>query len=345
MAKTNQHYPDSLNPFGSDEEQDESDPKARNNDKKVRGGVDYPEYLSPFGDDDDKESTQLENYDDSLNPFGEDDEKNDEVSDLRKPRAHEQPAEISMNPFDDRDEGSDGGSVTNETSEGREKSTEIQPELTVSSQSITPQAPTPQPDSLEPPKPLPRTKSLLKKEQALKQRQLKESGNQATTTESDQHASLVSTVSSNSTTSNTNSAATCITTTGLQPRKNKRNAPPVPINFKRQVSGSLEDIETELNEIGDKLAAYERESSSCQESLKATHLVNEAEFEQSRIRFIELIKSKNTIIRRQKELMYRKRELKLDQIYSDIEYELRMIGNKQCKYSADTFVFWNFRTT
>lgn len=32
--------------------------------------------------------------------------------------------------------------------------------------------------------------------------------------------------------------------------------------------------------------------------------------------------------------MYRKREHILDQSHSDIEYELRMIGNKQCKYHA-----------
>lgn len=43
----------------------------------------------------------------------------------------------------------------------------------------------------------------------------------------------------------------------------KRAAPPLPVNFKRQVFGSLVEIEAELNEIGDKLVDNERQFIAC----------------------------------------------------------------------------------
>jgi len=320
MASEN-HYPDDLNPFGTDEE-DESTNDKIDSTKSTKGLRDeYPNYLSPFEEDDNQHGPGLDDYDDSLNPFGDDEAKTsdsraqaiagtDSSSVIGRHRGVVDDNYDGKNPFEESDP-----AIQNDISKSRELDTN-----NLVSQSINQQ-----PASLEPPPvPLPRTKSLLKKGQAQRGIQQKDQG---------QGSSLHFTTSSTSSSSLTTASGVNIpnTSVSLQKKTNKRNAPPVPIYFKRQVSGSLDDIEIELNEIGDRLAIIDEESNSCLEALKATDHSNEVELSEKRERFIQLVKQKNTIVRRQKELMYKKRELKLDRIHSDIEYELRMIGNKQCK--------------
>lgn len=280
-----QQYPDNLNPFGSDEEIEKEADSSHEQGTRQNSNTflqapkinidEYPDHLSPFGDDDDNGAIAEDDYDDSLNPFGEEESEKNPQDETKQSGAG--------NPFEEAEE---------------------RHEEHVESKSLDQSLP-------PPPVPLPRTKSLLKKEQAQKNRQSQLLADQSASTAAN---------SLDAKSDNTNS---------FQRKKNKRNAPPVPVNYKRQVSGSLDAIEEELNDIGDKLAIIEKESNLCQENLKATHKVDEAQFKNNRSDFLNLIKRKNSIVRRQKELMYRKRELKLDQIHSDIEYELRMIGNKQ----------------
>lgn len=256
-------------------------------------------------------------YPDDLNPFGSDDEGDNHKS-VQAVKIDGYPDHLS--PFGDDEDEEQGQSTTADNYDNS---------LNPFSEEDTP--PT-QPESLEPPPvPLPRTKSLLKKGLAMKNQQQGSSGNHSPQPhqESDQMSSLPSLSSISSSSLPT---TTSVNPPPFQRKKNKRNAPPVPINFKRQVLGSLGEIEEELNDIGDKLALLESESNSCQETLKSTHEVDEEQFGRTRARFVEVIKRRNSIVRRQKELMYRKKELKLDQIHSDIEYELRMIGNKQRKF-------------
>lgn len=332
MAALNQQYPDYLNPFGSDD--DEAPDNQTKSQTANTKPDDYPEYLSPFEDETNaalESSAAIDDYDDSLNPFGDEDNpegtSNEEIvtgsstSDIK--RTSDPPCD--GNPFD-----------VEETTEQRD---DIGANSLDNNSSSLTKYHTPQPESLEPPPvPLPRTKSLLKKEKAQRNKQnqdpklaLPADSNHTTTS----MLSTTSSTSSSSITTTTGSSAATNVTTGatdsFQRKKNKRNAPPVPINFKRQVSGSLDAIEEELNNIGDNLAQIEKEYSLCQDDLKANHQVDEVKFAKSHLEFSDLIRRKNSIMRRQKELMYKKRELKLDQIHSDIEYELRMIGNKQCK--------------
>lgn len=112
-------YPDDLNPFGSDEEEESQQEQPQ----QPLGGqptaeIDkYPDHLSPFADEEEENNTQNhsndDNYDNSLNPFAEEDEESTRSSPIP-----------------------------------------------------------PQPEPVEaPPVPLPRTKSLLKKELALRNKQ------------------------------------------------------------------------------------------------------------------------------------------------------------------------------
>lgn len=335
VSDTPTQYPDYLNPFGSSNDEQEADNNDRTNSSQLKKqSDDYPEYLSPFDADDSVACcaiTTANDYDDSLNPFGDEDDaavqsepttKAQPTSELNEIR----PYDDDKNPFGEDDENE---VKTPETSQREQQAIRIENGTTVAEDQAPKSMPTIiQPDSLEPPpKPLPRTKSLLKKEQALKRRQ------QQSTADGTKTISLSSTTSANSSSTLTNDNNPTTATSGsFQKRKSKRNAPPVPVNFKRQVSGSLDAIEEELNSIGDKLAIIERESILCQERLKSeADGMEKADFKTTRSKFIELIKRKNSIVHRQNELMYKKRELKLDLIHSDIEYELRMIGNKQCK--------------
>lgn len=310
-ASRNSLYPDHLNPFGDG---DENVAKAKQED--------YPEHLDPFGNDDNNVSLNVtsDDYDNSLNPFG-DDETPDAQPKIEC--TNDKSATFKVNSIAEVDE-KNPFDCDDDEEEIAPKSIEI-PSITYehnvndNKNNSNSTAPSTQPDSLEPPKPLPRTKSLLKKEQALKRQQQQDSQSS-----SNQH--LQSQPSSSSPKLSNSPAGT------FQRKKNKPPAPPVPINFKRQVSGSLDAIEHELNSIGDQLVIIDKESDVCQETLKNKSELDETNLSTTRSKYIELIKRKNSILRRQKELMYKKRELKLDQIYSDLEYELRMIGNKQCKY-------------
>lgn len=338
-AKQPNQYPDYLNPFGSDVDEDEQQyplPISKQLVASQRDPVlkieDYPEYLSPFDDDSNTNGAAgptnvEEDYDDSLNPFGDEDDQLPAQSTNGDGSTSKANSISQGNPFEEDEDEQEKDEQLDKVSL---KQSSLDTATTNSISSPATSIPPHQPDSLEPPVPLPRTKSLLKKEQAQRNRQYQqkqeETANDLVQTTSVQSNDLSSS-SSNTTTTITTS------TESFQRKKNKRNAPPVPINFKRQVSGSLDAIEEELNEIGDKMAIIEKESNQCQKDLLAAHQVDEAQFAISRSNFIELIKRRNSVVRRQKELMYRKRELKLDQIHSDIEYELRMIGNKQCKYS------------
>lgn len=330
MDPATSQYPDYLNPFGDEDEEKDSEGLDEHKHDE------YPDYLSPFGAGDEattqniqQKGATLDDYDDSLNPFG-----GEDVTENAAPKTLLNTKEVTKqensnqgNPFEEESD-----QVLNEAPQqdnNKSRLNDIEEQVSKSG--------TPQPDSLEPPKPLPRTKSLLKKEQAQVRRQQQQ---QRLSSDHNQTTSLQSTTSLLSL--NANTAPAIATTGSFQRKKNKRNAPPVPINFKRQVSGSLDAIEEELNDIGDKLAIIEKESYMCQETLKAKNEIDEANFATTRNKFVELIKRKNSIVRRQKELMYKKRELKLDQIHSDIEYELRMIGNKQCKclsYISSTKLF------
>lgn len=349
-----QEYPDYLSPFGDDDKGPEAETSATN---KVD---DYDDSLNPFGEEEEEGqnataaiTTSQEDFHDKSNPFNEDDNE-DGIEDQNKVK-EEDIAQINVQVVvngdfesdekkDDREEDKDKFEEESKYSDTeQDKRSQSQKHPVASDNEASPST-TPTPslldnqhkiqasnsvttkqnlshhtESLElppPPVPLPRTKSLLKKEQR-NQRIL-------------QQQSTESSFANNRQLSSSNLSTSSMNDTSLsRPERKKRIAPPVPVNYKRQVSGSLEDIEVELNDIGDKLAAIDKESTICEESLKETYQRDEIQFARSKAKYIELIKRRNSISRRQKELMYRKRELKLDQIHSDIEYELRMIGNKQ----------------
>lgn len=340
MDSAKQNYPDYLNPFDDDDDVDESGDENKGTGdaiKKTHTPLDeYPDYLSPFGEEETtrQESNKNDDYDDSLNPFG--DETESDLAPAAAPLTKPDPAFTTTASATEASAATDdktippvGDKTDDEKSEVPQTQPAVLTKLCPPEESLGP-----------PPVPLPRTRSLLKKELAIRNKQpSKQQATVTATADSDQNdgtsmstsgsnnSSLTTTT--NNTTMNSGSIVPANNEGSFQRKKNKRNAPPLPVNFKRQVSGSAEAIEEELNNIGDRLAELEVESNACQIELKRSFQVSDTEFAIARAKFVEIIRMKNSILRRQKELMYRKREITLDQNHSDIEYELRMIGNKQ----------------
>ncbi|XP_054166329.1 MICAL-like protein 1 [Oppia nitens] len=122
----------------------------------------------------------------------------------------------------------------------------------------------------------------------------------------------------------------------------KRPAPPIPA-IKRMIKGSLTEIEDELNSIGDKLPVIEKKTQELEQILisrmgttvggetppiapKDDPVLNE---------FLATARERCRLARRQKELMYMKREHKLEEIQADIEYQMRCVISKQSAQKTD----------
>lgn len=313
MPLKKENYPDYLNPFGSDDDNEFEKPDDQPDE--------YPQYLSPFGDE---ETECKDEYDESLNPFGSEDGGTDQ-------------AKLTTDPNEAKDDQTESQNVEAQARDDQVEEEQSQVETQPNQIKVKEEPEQEQRLSLEsPPIPLPRTKSLLKKELALKNKQANQPGLGSSNDLSRQGSNESSCKSTSITSDNLTVTKPDIPPppppnppNTFQRNKLKRNAPPVPVNFKRQVCGSLEEIEKELNEIGDSLQDIEKEFLACQQAVISNYNVDDAQFISARGKLIDMIKRKSSIVRHQKELMYRKRELKLDQIHSDIEYELRMIGNKQ----------------
>lgn len=154
MASSDQ-YPDHLNPFGDAEEDEELDATLA---AKKSAPDDYPDHLDPFGADDAGIEAN-EDYDDSLNPFGDHTDAIAATSEQIQQQDHHDGQDGENNAF------------SNETEQESEQKGAPNDKLDVESEPVPDASITLPLDSVEPPKPLPRTKRLLKKEQNKKRLQ------------------------------------------------------------------------------------------------------------------------------------------------------------------------------
>lgn len=336
MVSRNEFYPDHLNPFGDEEDEPEIEVISKESTaQKSKHQDDYPDYLSPFGEEDENTTEPsvinltTDDYDDSLNPFGCD---TDEELPSEKPK--ELSNHVDLN-------GKNVIQQKNDLTRDEKPPTPTDTTSIGKTESIT-NLPDTQPIASDcPPKPLPRTKSLLKKELAQKSKQSVASS----------QTLKIATSGNSDMSSKSSDIPRCekqerkSMTIAFQRKKNKRNAPPVPINFKRQVFGSINEIESELVDIDEQLKAIEDRFKLCKITMEESKDIDPDVYSKSESDMKEILDKKNSISERQKQLNYRKRELVLDQIHSDIEYELRMIGNKQCKYNVSDILSLRKRVT
>ena len=118
-------------------------------------------------------------------------------------------------------------------------------------------------------------------------------------------------------------------------RRKKRPAPAPPTAVRRTVCGSLQQIQFDLNAIGDRLAVIQERVSHLEGELtRHTSRVNgipclppldRPSLESVVNEFLELSRETCTLARRQEELMYQRTEHKLEQEHADLEFQIRSI--------------------
>lgn len=112
------------------------------------------------------------------------------------------------------------------------------------------------------------------------------------------------------------------------PRK-KRPAPEPPKAIRRNVIGSLESIEKNLDEIGDRLVEITKEFELLDEYFTNNPLndaANESSDAESKIyKYLELARERCTLARKQEELGLARREHKLEEQHADLEFSIREI--------------------
>uniref|UniRef100_A0A0K2UHZ5 Uncharacterized protein n=1 Tax=Lepeophtheirus salmonis TaxID=72036 RepID=A0A0K2UHZ5_LEPSM len=130
-------------------------------------------------------------------------------------------------------------------------------------------------------------------------------------------------------------------------KKKKGPAPPRPIPPKRQVKKiPRKAVNTELIDIEVKQLEFERQGVQLEKTIRELCEKNDSEQKENGtcsedreslgpeaedliIQLFELVNEKNELFRRQTELMYMKREHRLEEEHADLEYQIRVLMNKE----------------
>ncbi|GFW45834.1 MICAL-like protein 2 [Trichonephila clavipes] len=335
-SKAEKLYPDDLNPFGDDEEEE------------------YPDDLNPFGDDDEEETTEANtgqasgvkvvltnDYDESKNPFASDDDEEEDDAASPQPKSvpprlpHSQNSSTysqngvyaSMSPT-----GSLRGTMKKRLAPKPPKLSDIFPtdsqdsEADVSFNSLK-SSPTGSRISLQTPspklrksKPAPPPPPVLANRQASQSdviansKQMKDADNmklKSTSAEKDAAKQL---------------------------KKKKRPAPPVPIPKRKDNKKiPLKEIIREMKEIEEKQRECERQGREIEILIRDRDKDEEASVEEEEyiMQLFELVNQKNALFRRQAELMYIKRSQRLEEQQAEIELQIRQLIEKPDKNDED----------
>uniref|UniRef100_A0A1B6DSR6 BMERB domain-containing protein n=2 Tax=Clastoptera arizonana TaxID=38151 RepID=A0A1B6DSR6_9HEMI len=326
---------------------------------------DYPESLNPFGDDDDEENDDNKIKNESTNPFNSDDDDDDndkEKSVSERPTPHQrkllQPPKISLNPFgsDSEEEFSDEnhsatpvpkprtirtpepsplprnkmrgssnsiGSLTSLASRKKKPAPLPPSQNTISRKArLAPKPPVDSRSSSPQPPPLPLTSPPSSPTLSLK---YIPSGPQSLEKIDKDY---VNRQRQNSETSSISSFIPHKSTYGQWKRK-KGPAPALPIPQRRQVKPMpIKDIRQELDDIEIKQQELERQGVKLEQTIRdkfeqETSLTPYVE--EMVLQLFELVNEKNDLFRRQAELMYLRRQHNLEEEHAELEYQIRCL--------------------
>merc|ERR1719445_2512626 len=131
-------------------------------------------------------------------------------------------------------------------------------------------------------------------------------------------------------------------------RRKKGPAPPRPLPPKRAVKKlARKAINQELFDIEVKQVGLERQGVKLEKSIREICATNDAkegadrdslgpEAEDLIIQLFDLVNEKNELFRRQTELVYMKKENRLEEIHADLEYQIRVLMAKpECQRTDD----------
>jgi len=334
-------YPEDLNPFGSEEEgdDDEEDENEELNNPQLK-----KESTNPFGSDSDTIEEKEEEKD------------NDNRKPSPQPSIHLQsppkPPRLSLNPFgsdfeddDDNDENGANKSVpeSKKTAPSRKKRHAPPPPTMTSSPipsvrtSLLRSAPPRPPPPAVSPCPGGKTQkdedNLSRRSQILEE-STTEAADEIATPTSAQSLTILTPMSPNK----ANEEG--------QWKKKKGPAPPRPIPPKRQVKKlPRKAVNVELVDIEIKQLELERQGVDLEKMIREVCEISDKEREEAGldnndrdslgpqaedliVQLFELVNEKNELFRRQTELMYMKREHRLEEEHADIEHQIRVLMAK-----------------
>ena len=316
----------------------------------------YPEESNPFGDDEDEEETQPQvknntsltpedRKEESANPFGSDFDTDDD----EKTQTHETvgttlqistSSNVSQNPFGD-DFSSD---------EDTRPRPPPSPSLSVASSSVVrKKRPAPKPPGLTstlgtprtPVTPVPAPRISINKVQDVKSRKDADNINRKNELLSK------SDISTREGQLESPSPMPADKAEEGQWRRKKGPAPPRPLPPKRSVKKlPRKAINQELFDIEVKQVGLERQGVKLEKSIREICSVDDAregardslgpEAEDLIIQLFDLVNEKNELFRRQTELVYMKKENRLEEIHADLEYQIRVLMAKpECQRTDD----------
>ena len=311
----------------------------------------YPEHSNPFGDDDDDEEEtqpQVENKtslkteeskEESSNPFGSDfdtdeDEKTQTQETVGLTHQISTSSNVSLNPFGD-DLSSD------EDSRPRPPPS---PSLSVASSVVVrKKRPAPRPPGMTstPRTPVPAPRISLGNVQDVKSRKDADNINRKN------ELLNKSDISSRDSHLESPSPMPADKAEEGQWRRKKGPAPPRPLPPKRSVKKlPRKAINQELFDIEVKQVGLERQGVKLEKSIREICSVDDAregardslgpEAEDLIIQLFDLVNEKNELFRRQTELVYMKKENRLEEIHADLEYQIRVLMSKpECQRTDD----------
>ena len=319
----------------------------------------YPEDSNPFGDDEDEEDKEIQpqvmnkpslttedRKEESANPFGSDFDTDD---DDEKTQTHETvgttlqistSSNVSQNPFGD-DFSSD---------EDTRPRPPPSPSLSVASSSVVrKKRPAPKPPGLTstpgtprtPVTPVPAPRISINKVQDVKSRKDADNINRKNELLSK------SDISTRECQLESPSPMPADKAEEGQWRRKKGPAPPRPLPPKRSVKKlPRKAINQELFDIEVKQVGLERQGVKLEKSIREICSVDDAregardslgpEAEDLIIQLFDLVNEKNELFRRQTELVYMKKENRLEEIHADLEYQIRVLMAKpECQRTDD----------
>ncbi|KAG8184867.1 hypothetical protein JTE90_016208 [Oedothorax gibbosus] len=311
--------------------------------KTTEPDIVYPDDLNPFGDDDDEEQQPEDEYPDDLNPFGDDDE------DIPEPKSSSAVADYdeTMNPFasDDDDDESNATPIKQSSKPPRPAPPQTALRFQQDSSFSSISTPTGTPKGTLKKRPAPRPpgiKDIFPNEDSEADVSLKSGPSPSLSrkglqTPSPKFNSLRKSkpappppptppVQSDA------KAKSVADETPKQPKaKKKRPAPPVPIPKRKDNKKiPLKEILREMKEIEEKQRECERQGREIELLIRDKDKDEEASVEEEEyiMQLFELVNQKNALFRRQAELMYIKRSQRLEEQQSDIETKIRQLMMK-----------------
>uniref|UniRef100_A0A2A4J608 MICAL-like protein 1 n=1 Tax=Heliothis virescens TaxID=7102 RepID=A0A2A4J608_HELVI len=271
----------------------------------------YPDHLNPFSDDEEEENNlppPTEKV--STNPFGSSDEENDDVPPIQNtPKSDSTPIKrlIAVNPF-----WSDGEEPSSDEDDTHNKSSMYRSSMATS----TPNLPGSTPRRKKAKAPPPPTVAVTEAPRP-----------HYPSTSMDDVASISSFSSYNST---INSDQKSIG------RKTKGPAPGLPLPERREVKLQMspEELQVQLDLLETQQLGLERQGVLIERMIRdkcegdEADTVPQEEVEDLVIQLCELVNEKNDLFRKQTELMYIRRQQRLEQEQADIEHEIRIIQSR-----------------